>query len=595
MGAALTPRGRRPAGRPVQRGAPSPKAPAGRAAPQGAFQQVTSDRNRRVSPRANIAAPAARASSELGTPKPTAAVRESRPNGGSEFKPEPVSEHPAIAGGAAATCWAPFRPCPGAARRYSPQRRAAPACAPVRALPAAARRPGPLAARASNAAARPGGTKNPALPASPGPAAPGRPPPTKGRGLSRRLRPARVGPLGGARSISARGCPAAAARATGGERPRRGVPSRPRARSARPGRGIALSAQRGPVPTRLRAPAGLPAPQDGRTEPYSRRDAAAAREAAVRRRRQRGRPQLRTAPRINAATLRRRDEPYLAGRGSGRHFVSFFPPKQGDRACKYQERGEGIPAASRASRSRPNKHPTGREEEEEEEEERGGRRGKGRGKREKEGRGKRAEPQLWEKCRLFPARAGAAKSDGRCPIRDPRAPLRSPHGAACRAAPDAPECGATHPAVRGSAPPRPYPRPAAGPGFPRAAAPAWPASPRLPAPPPPAVAERRKNGRRARPPPGSPRAVVGAAGDGGGGRAAAVWHSLWERGGRFETPERSWRGGGRRDEQRRRSGEPGAGPPTPLPHSLSGRRALPLPPLSAGRAAALRLRVSFCR
>lgn len=399
MGAALTPRGRRPAGRPVQRGAPSPKAPAGRAAPQGAFQQVTSDRNRRVSPRANIAAPAARASSELGTPKPTAAVRESRPNGGSEFKPEPVSEHPAIAGGAAATCWAPFRPCPGAARRYSPQRRAAPACAPVRALPAAARRPGPLAARASNAAARPGGTKNPALPASPGPAAPGRPPPTKGRGLSRRLRPARVGPLGGARSISARGCPAAAARATGGERPRRGVPSRPRARSARPGRGIALSAQRGPVPTRLRAPAGLPAPQDGRTEPYSRRDAAAAREAAVRRRRQRGRPQLRTAPRINAATLRRRDEPYLAGRGSGRHFVSFFPPKQGDRACKYQERGEGIPAASRASRSRPNKHPTGREEEEEEEEERGGRRGKGRGKREEEGRkeGERERSPNFEK------------------------------------------------------------------------------------------------------------------------------------------------------------------------------------------------------
>lgn len=141
--------------------------------------------------------------------------------------------------------------------------------------------------------------------------------------------------------------------------------------------------------------------------------------------------------------------------------------------------------------------------------------------------------------------------EGRPSLPDPRSPrgaahpsphLTSPHGAACRAAPDAPDCGAAHPAARGRAPPRPDPRPAAGPGFPRAAARAGAASPQLPAPPPPGVAARRKNGRRARPPPGSPRAVVGAAGGGGGGRAAAVRHSLWERGGRFEMPERS-RGG----------------------------------------------------
>lgn len=257
MGAGLTPRGRSPAGRPVRRGAPSPKAAAGRAAPQGAFRQVTSDRNRGVSPRANIAAPrsaaAARARPEHGTPKPTADARESRPNGGSEFKPDPVSERPAIVGGAAATCWAPFRPCPRAARRYSRQRRAAPARAPVRAPPAAACRPGPLATRVSAAPARPGGMKNPALPASPGPAAPGRspcrPPPTKGRGLSRRLRPARVGPLGGARPISARGRPAAAARPTGGKRPGRGL--RAVHEFARPGRDAGPRWAHGEAPSQL--------------------------------------------------------------------------------------------------------------------------------------------------------------------------------------------------------------------------------------------------------------------------------------------------------------------------------------------------------
>jgi len=79
VGAGVIPRGRSPAGRSGQRGAPSPKAAAGPAAPRrrslpGAFQQVTSDRNRGVSPRANIAAPgaaaAARARLELVTPKP---------------------------------------------------------------------------------------------------------------------------------------------------------------------------------------------------------------------------------------------------------------------------------------------------------------------------------------------------------------------------------------------------------------------------------------------------------------------------------------------------------------------------------------------